>query len=314
MPITPNHTIHADHHHFQWDNAIPPVATVAPGESVEFRIADSGGGQITPATSPDDLRGLDFQRINPVTGPVRVDGAAPGDALKVTILDFTPTGWGWTANIPGFGLLADQFPEPALRFWSYDTNQSPASLDGLGGQVPLKPSTGSIGSAPSAPGPHDILPPRRVGGTMNIRDISNGTILYLPVEVPGAIFSVGDVHAAQGDGEVCGTAIETAMDVAVSIDLIKDARLPFPRFEVPGPVSRHLDEDGYLVTTGIGRNLMQCAKDAVSGMIHLLCGTYDAAAIDAYMLCSVCGDLRISEIVDRPNWVVSFYFPKSVLA
>ena len=147
---------------------------------------------------------------------------------------------------------------------------------------------------------------------MDIRDLCRGTVLYLPVEVDGALFSVGDTHAAQGDGEVCGTALESPMDVALRFDLVKGETLPFPRFETYGPVSRHFDGKGYLVTTGIDPNLMQCAKQAVSGMIDLLGNQQGLTASEAYMLCSVCADLRISEIVDQPNWVVSLYFPKIV--
>ena len=148
---------------------------------------------------------------------------------------------------------------------------------------------------------------------MDIRDLAAGTTLYLPVEVAGALFSVGDTHAAQGDGEVCGTAIESPMTAVLGFDLEKQAGLKTPRFTTPGPVSRHLDGKGYEVTTGIGEDLMEGARSAVSQMIDLLCGRHGLQPVEAYMLCSVCGDLRISEIVDMPNWVVSFYFPRLVL-
>ena len=148
---------------------------------------------------------------------------------------------------------------------------------------------------------------------MDIRDLGRGTVLYLPVEVDGALFSVGDTHAAQGDGEVCGTALESPMDVALTFDLVKGEALSFPRFETPGPVSRHFDGKGYLVTTGIDTDLMRCAKQAVSGMIDLLGRLRGLTAPQAYMLCSVCADLRVSEIVAQPNWNVSLFFPKIVI-
>ena len=151
-----------------------------------------------------------------------------------------------------------------------------------------------------------------MGGNLDIRDLAAGTVLYLPVEVAGALFSVGDTHAAQGDGEVCGTAIESQMNAVLTIDLVKDARLRMPRFTTPGPVSRHLDAKGYEVTTGIGPDLMEGAKAAVAQMVDLLSARHGLDPVDSYMLCSVCGDLRISEIVDMPNWVVSFYFPRCV--
>ena len=180
--------------------------------------------------------------------------------------------------------------------------------------MPLKPFAGTIGLAPAEPGLHSVVPPRRVGGNLDIRDLAAGTELYLPVEVAGALFSVGDTHAAQGDGEVCGTAIESPMDVVLTLRPGQGrATCKTPRFTTPGPVTRHLDAKGYEVTTGIGPDLMEGARDAVAQ--HDRPARQPATAcdpVDAYMLCSVCGDLRISEIVDMPNWVVSFYFPRFV--
>ncbi|HUF87450.1 MAG TPA: acetamidase/formamidase family protein [Thermohalobaculum sp.] len=312
MSHSPRHTIHREHHHFGWDNANRPVLTVAPGESVEFDTVDASGGQLSRDSTVADVGRLDFARVNPVTGPVHVDGAEPGDALKVRIESFAPSGWGWTAIIPGFGLLAEQFPDPALNVWSYDAASLAPAVYGPGGRVPLKPFCGTIGVAPAEAGTHSIVPPRRVGGNMDIRDLAAGTELYLPVEVAGALFSVGDTHAAQGDGEVCGTAIESPMKLALTFDLVKRANLPFPRYETPGPISRHLDGKGYFVTTGIGPDLMEGARAAVMRMIDELSAAQGISPAEAYMLCSVCADLRISEIVDQPNWVVSFYFPKIV--
>jgi acetamidase/formamidase len=313
MPSKPAHTIHGERHHFGWDNANPTVLTVAPGDTVAFEIADASGGQLGRESTVGDVARLDFGKVNPVTGPVHVDGAEPGDALKVTVHAFEPSGWGWTANIPGFGLLADQFTEPALHLWTYDPVGMGPALYGPGGRVPLKPFAGTIGVALAEPGLHSIVPPRRVGGNLDVRDLSAGAELYLPVEVEGALFSVGDTHAAQGDGEACGTAIESAMTAVLSFDLVKGANLRFPRFTTPGPVTRHLDARGYEVTTGVGPDLMQAARDAVRGMIDLLAARHGMAPVDAYMLASVCADLRISEIVDQPNWVVSYYFPRVVL-
>jgi acetamidase/formamidase len=306
------YTIHGHQHHFGWDNAIEPAAHVAPGSTIEFECRDASDGQLTTTSTVADVSTLDFSRINPVSGPIYVDGAEPGDALKVTIEEFKPSGFGWTANIPGFGLLADDFKEPGLTLWHYDSSTMAPALFGQHGRVPLKPFAGTIGNAPAEAGLHSVVPPRRVGGNLDIRDLSAGTVLYLPVEVAGALFSVGDTHAAQGDGEVCGTAIESPMNTVLTLDLVKSANLKMPRFTTAGPVTRHLDAKGYEVTTGIGADLMQGAKEAVAQMVDLLAARYGLDPLDAYMLTSVCGDLRISEIVDMPNWVVSFYFPRCV--
>lgn len=307
------HTIHDHTCHYGWNNANAPAIKIAPGETVAFNPPDSSGGQITATSTLSDLGKLDFSKVNPVAGPIYIDGAEPGDAIRVTLLEFGPSGWGWTANIPGFGLLADQFKDPALHIWTYDAASLAPALYGPGGRVPLKPFCGTIGLAPAEPGLHSVVPPRRMGGNLDIRDIAAGTELYLPVEVKGGLFSVGDTHAAQGDGEVCGTAIESPCTIAAKFELVKGASLPFPRFTTPGPVTRHLDVKGYEVTTGVGPDIMEGARAAVSGMIDLLSKRHNMNAVDAYLLCSVCGDLRISEIVDMPNWVVSFYFPRVVL-
>lgn len=312
-----NYTIHGAQHHFGWDNSLPPALRAEPGSTILFHCNDSSAGQLGPSSTLADVVSLDFGKINPVSGPIYIEGAEPGDAVKVTIESFAPrvfdgSGFGWTANIPGFGLLADQFTDPALHVWKYDPASLAPALWGKEGRVPLKPFAGTIGNALAEPGLHSVVPPRRVGGNLDIRDLNAGTTLYLPVEVAGALFSVGDTHAAQGDGEVCGTAIESPMDVVLTLDLVKGANLKTPRFTTPGPVTRHLDTKGYEVTTGIGPDLMTASRDAVANMIDFLCATRGMAAVDAYMLVSTCGDLRISEIVDMPNWVVSFYFPRCV--
>ncbi len=314
MCDAPAYTIHGRHHHFGWDRSIEPAVTVAPGSTVEIECLDSSAGQLTPSSTVGDVATLDFGKVNPVTGPMFVDGAEPGDTVSVKLVSFRPSGFGWTANIPGFGLLADQFAEPALKVWSYEADTLKPALFSDVARVPLKPFAGTIGLALAEEGHHSVVPPRRVGGNLDIRDLAAGSTLYLPVEVAGGLLSIGDTHAAQGDGEVCGTAIESPMSVTVEVGLIKGERLAFPRFTTPGPVTRHLDEHGYEATTGIGSDLMEGARAAVSGMIDLLGKQHGLSATDAYLLCSTCGDLRISEIVDQPNWVVSFYFPRTVFA
>lgn len=300
-------TIHD--HHIGWDHDLPPAVTVTPGETVAFEVLDASGGQLGPGATLDDLKALDFGKVNPVTGPVYVEGAEPGDALIVEILEFVPSGVGWTANIPGFGLLADEFPDPYLKLWTYTADRA-EFLPGI--QIPVRPFTGTIGNALAEAGQHSVVPPRRVGGNMDIRDLTAGTRLLLPVEVPGALFSVGDTHAAQGDGEVCGTAIESAMQVTLRFGLQKAAHFSAPRFRTAGPVTRHIDALGYDVTTGLGPDLYAASRDAVRAMIDHLGREYGLGPEDAYLLCSVAADLRISEIVDAPNWLVSLYLPRQV--
>jgi acetamidase/formamidase len=126
------HTIHRHHHHFVWNKSIKPVLQVAPGESIEFEVFEASGGQLSPASTVDDVGRMDFGKINPATGPVYIEGAEPGDVLKVTLLSFKPSGWGWTANIPGFGLLAEEFPDPDLHLWKYNSDTLAPAFSGSG--------------------------------------------------------------------------------------------------------------------------------------------------------------------------------------
>ena len=128
MSKSTRHTIHRDHIHHGWNNAFPPALKIAPGETVHFETLDASSGQLTRTSTAADLEKLDLARVNPVTGPVYIDGAKPGDALKVSVLSFRPSGWGWTGNIPGFGLLSDQFPTARLHHWNYDPGLDPGDV------------------------------------------------------------------------------------------------------------------------------------------------------------------------------------------
>ncbi|WP_240731831.1 acetamidase/formamidase family protein [Egibacter rhizosphaerae] len=309
--MRPAHTLHAAQSHAGWDRDLAPELEVAPGTTIALETHDASGGQLAPGNDAEALTTLDFGRVNPTTGPVRIDGAQPGDALAVRIEALEPTGWGWTANIPGFGLLADDFPEPALRHWDLTGGSSAAFGDAA--RVPLRPFPGTLGVAPAEPGPHSVIPPRRVGGNMDTRDLVAGTTVWLPVEVEGALFSLGDTHAAQGDGEVCGTAIESPMTVTVTLDVVRGDAPHAPVFETTRSQRDGEDRDGVLATTGVGPDLFEGAKEAVRAMIELLGRRHGLEPVDAYLLCSVVADLRISEIVDQPNYVVTCAFPRAVL-
>jgi acetamidase/formamidase len=301
------HTLHAAHRHYGWDRARSPALHVAPGDAVALEVLDASDGQITPASTARDLAKLDPGRANPVVGPVHVEGARPGDALVIEVLALEGAGWGWTGLIPGFGLLTSDFPDPHLVLSRYD-GRTVEPLPGV--RVPQRPFPGTLGVAPAAAGPHDVIPPRRVGGNIDYRGLVAGARLALPVEVEGARWSLGDTHAAQGHGEVCGTAVETPMQVQVRCTLAKGGAPPAPRLEVPADPRR--GATGKTVTTGVGPDLWTAARDAVRGMIDLLVARHGLAPEDAYCLCSIAGDLVLGEVVNAPNWVVAFEMPDDI--
>jgi acetamidase/formamidase len=244
---------------------------------------------------------------------VYVKGARPGDVLAVELLEFRPPRWGWTAIIPGFGLLADEYREPWLRISDVDAESATVRFaKGIG--LPYRPFPGTIGVAPEEPGEHSIVPPSRFGGNMDTKHLRAGTTLFLPVGVDGALFSLGDTHAAQGDGEVCGTAIEAAMDVVVRLSVRRDFSVATPQYELPAGVLAQTEESSYHVCTGVGPDLMEAARDAVRATIAYLGERYGLDREEAYALASVAADLRIHEVVDAPNWVVGSFVPESIFS
>jgi acetamidase/formamidase len=307
MATTPAVHISRDRFHLAWDPAIWPIETVDSGALVEFDLLDAAGGQLGADSTVEDLGRLDFDRVDQVNGPIAVVGAEPGDTLQIDLLEFEPADWGWTASIPGFGLLADQFPDPYLRITKVPrVGERAEFLPGV--RVPIAPFCGEVGVAP-VDGPRSTIPPDLHGGNMDTRHLTAGSTLFLPVFHVGARLSMGDGHAAQGDGEVCGTAIETPMRTLVRLTVRKDLHLSGPEFLTPDVqtlVGRRY------ATDGVGPDLNEAARDAVRRMIDWLGREHGIAAIDAYLLASVAIDLRISEIVDMPNVVVTAHCPLSI--
>ncbi len=308
MQTQPALHVARDRFHLAWDPAIPPIETVDDGAVIEFDMLDASGGQLTATSTVENLATLDFDRVDQVNGPIAVRGAAPGDTLQIDLLEFEPADWGWTASIPGFGLLADQFPDPYLRITNVPgAGERAEFLPGV--RVPIVPFCGEVGVAPET-GPRSTIPPDLHGGNMDTRHLIAGSTLFLPVFHEGARLSMGDGHAAQGDGEVCGTAIETPMRAVVRVTVRKDLHLTGPEFLTAdveaAPTGRRY------ATDGIGPDLNGAARDAVSRMIDWLGREHGLAPIDAYLLTSVAVDLRISEIVDMPNVVVTAHCPLSI--
>ena len=295
--------------HLAWGRSIAPIARIASGDVVNFDCLDASCGQIGPDATVEAIRTLDFSQVDQVNGPIYVEGAEPGDTLEVEFLDFQPAEWGWTAIIPGFGLLADEFTEPAIKVWRLADGWAEFAP---GIRIPLEPFCGEVGLAPGEPGALSTIPPYRHGGNMDTKHLTKGAKLYLPVEAPGALYSMGDGHAAQGDGEVCGTAIETPMRATVRLTVLKDRPVAEPQFMTGGPLAQRTNTASYYATDGIGPDLHEAMRQAIRHMIEHLRRAYGLSAIEAYMLCSVAVDLKLCEVVDMPNYVVGAFLPLSI--
>ena len=304
------HYLSQDRVHFTWDVKHEPAATVESGDVVVVQSRDVSDNQITPASTAAVLTTLNWDRVYPLAGPIYVKDARPGDAVAIEILDMHTQGWGWTAVIPGFGLLADDFKEAALRI--FDLTNGDAAYLRHDIAIPIEPFFGTMGVCPAGAQKQAVMPPGTFGGNMDTRQLTRGTTLYLPVQVEGALFSCGDAHAAQGDGEVCVTGIEAPMYATLRLTLEKGRKIPAPQYAHPGPLVSRVNQGGWYGTTGVGPDLHKAAQDAVRAMIDHVSDTHNLPAEDAYMLASLCVDLKISEIVDAGQFIVSALLPLAV--
>jgi len=293
--------------HHAWDRDLAPALELEGSGTVELDLLDSASAQFDASSTAESLGALDMSRVNPVTGPILVRGAEPGDALLVRVRELTTDGWGWSANIPGFGLLAEDFPDAALVHSRIDAKH--VELD-FGPVLPALPMIGTLGLALPEPGAHPLLPPSRFGGNMDIRQLGAGSSVLLPVGVPGALLSLGDGHAAMGDGEICGTGVETSARTVLEIELVKDRPIASPILET-APAARR--SGAALVTTGVGPDLLAAARDAARALVDETVRRTGLSPVHAYILASLTADLIVSEIVDLPNYVVSLHLPLGLL-
>lgn len=297
--------------HRLWSTAHPPVLEIADGDTISFELTEATGGQIDADSTVHAVAGFDWDRVYPLAGPIMVAGAEPGDTLEIEFTELVSVDWGWTAVLPGLGLLSEQFPDAHLHLWDLSDGRH-ADFLGLA-RIPLHPFCGVVGLCPDTAEPLSVLPPGHFGGNLDCRDVTVGAKLYLPVQVEGARLALGDPHAAQGDGELCVSAIEASLSGSATVRLHKGRTITGPQLDTPGPARPGIDRDGYHATLGVAPDLMQAAREAALAMIDHLGRTYGLDPVDAYVLCSVAVDLRINEIVDAPNWVVGAYLPKSIM-
>ena len=302
------HRLTAEPTHSRWNRALAPRLTIASGDTVHLSCLDSSGGQVTPGSSVEDFLAIDRNRIHALTGPIAIDGAEPGDVLEIEILHVEHLGWGWSSVIPGLGFLKDQFREPFLFHWSLDPEVSRSLGPAV---VPLRPFCGVMGVAPAEDGEFRTRPPGIFGGNLDVRELCAGSTLYLPVLNVGALFSAGDAHAAQGDGEVCINGIECPVNVTMRFGLHKRRPLSGPIVE--SGKAPALEGEAWVVVES-GTDPTATARAATSRMIDLLVAHWGFSDVHAYLLCSVAMNLRLSQVVNEPMFTVSASVPKHVLS
>jgi acetamidase/formamidase len=308
------HTLDRAKIHHKWDKTLRPAIEIDSGDTVHCWTDEVTSSQVAPGDPASKLGALNFDLLYPLAGPIFVKGATPGDVLEVEILSLRPDRWGWTGIIPGLGLLPDDFTTPYIRYFDLTQGDTTALRDDI--HIPVEPFLGTMGNAPDdASEPLFALPPHKGAGNIDTRHLTAGTRLYLPVFVEGAMFSAGDAHAAQGDGEVCVTGIECPMFFSLRFNVVKGRSLkPWTYHFVtpPGALQPRSDDKGYYVATSLGPDLHANAQNAVRELIAWLGAEKGLSPEDAYVLCSLAADLKISQIVDAGIYGVSAYLALSV--
>ena len=295
-----------DTFHYKWAKSHKPVLTIGDGDTVTFEINDVASWQLTKDSRSADIDRLDASKLYPLAGPVFIEGARPGDALIVETVSVKTDDFGWSAIIPGFGLL-EEFKKPYLYKWALKDKKFASFEKGI--KIPIRPFCGVLGVAPPERGSFDVMPPGKHGGNLDIRHLTAGSRIKIPVWVDGALFSVGDVHAAMGDGEVCVCAIECAGEATLRFTLERNSSLRWPQYSSEGDPK---PKKGYFAATGIAPDLMAATKESVRNMLDYLTKSYGLTREDAYVLCSVAADVRVHEVVDQPNWVVGTMISRDV--
>jgi len=305
------YSLSAEPTHSRWNRALKPRLRVASGDTVHLECVDSSGAQVHPSMTLAGYLKIDRDRIHALTGPIFVEGAEPGDVLQVDVLQVAHKGWGWTSVVSGLGFLKQRFDEPYFFVWKLEGEMSKSIAPAV---VPLRPFCGVMGVAPAEDGQFRTRPPGIFGGNMDVRQLCAGATLYLPVLNRGALFSAGDAHAAQGDGEVSINGIECPADVTLRFAVHKQRALPGPMLETPA--ARKLESDseaGEWIVVESSSDAVGAARAATTRMIDLLGHRWGLNAVHAYLLCSVAMNLRLSQVVNEPIFTVSAAISKQIL-
>jgi acetamidase/formamidase len=298
---TPTHSV--------WDRSLEPRLRIAPGDQIQFECVDASGAQVTPETTAAEFEAIDRSRIHALTGPVWIDGAEPGDVLQIDVLATQHHGWGWSSVIPGLGFLKERFVTPYLFHWHLDGIETRSLFPAV---IPVRPFLGVMGVTRGENGRFRTRPPGAFGGNLDVRELCAGSKLYLPVFDEGALFSCGDGHAAQGDGEVCINGIECPLDATLRFQLHKGPSLSSPLVESSEAVTVDTSGDAWVVVES-GEDIASAARATTSRMVDLLVSRWGFSEVHAYILCSVALKLKLSQVVNEPVFTVSGAIAKQIL-
>ena len=303
------HVLCAEPTHSVWDRSLEPRLRIEPGDEVAFQCVDASGGQVHPGMTIAEFLTIDRTRIHALTGPLWINGAEPGDVLEIDVLATRHADWGWSSIIAGLGFLKDRFHKPYLFQWQLEGENSNSLAPAV---VPLRPFLGVMGVARAEDGKFRTRPPGPFGGNLDVRELCAGSRLYLPVFDHGALFSCGDGHAAQGDGEVCINGIECPLDVTLRFRLHKQQSLASPLVESSDTTAPDSSADSWVVVE-TGTDLADTARAATGRMVDLLVSRWGFSDVHAYILCSVALKLRLSQVVNEPVYTVSAALAKQIL-
>jgi acetamidase/formamidase len=303
------HHLRAEPTHSVWDRSLPPRVHIDPGDDVQITCVDASGGQVQPGMTTADYLHIDRTRIHALTGPIWIQRAEPGDVLEIDVLATQHCGWGWSSIVEGLGFLKERFHRPYLFHWQLDGDSTSSLHPAV---VPVRPFLGVMGVARADDGAFRTRPPGSFGGNLDVRELCAGSRLYLPVYNRGALFSCGDGHAAQGDGEVCINGIECPLDVTLRFDLHKNQPLAGPIIETSEAAAADCSTDSWVVIE-TGTDLAAAARAATNRMIDLLVSRWGLNDVHAYILCSVAMRLRLSQVVNEPVHTVSASISKQIL-
>lgn len=301
------HSLSAEPTHSRWNADLPPRLTIESGDVVHFECQDSSGAQVRPGMTTEELTTIDRGKIHALTGPVAVYGAVPGDVLQIDVLEVHHKGWGWSSVIEGLGFLKQRFRGPFLFLWELAEKETRSLAPAV---VPLRPFCGIMGVALAERGEFRTRAPGVFGGNLDVRELSAGATLYLPVQQPGALFSCGDAHAAQGDGEVCINGIECPADVTLRFRLHRAQSLAGPMLESGMQAGEDL---GSWIVLESATDALEAARCATDRMIDFLGKHWGIEPVHAYLLCSVAMKLQLSQVVNEPMITVAAAISKSVL-